>query len=146
MLPSYGSGMRTLLFIAALGAAACGKSSPSTATVQQPQYTIASITVDELAAKLAAGTTQAVDANLEATRKKLGVVPGAVLLTDSETFQLTELPPDKSKELVFYCANPQCGASHQAASKAVAAGYARVRVMPEGIAGWVKAGKKTQSI
>lgn len=135
-----------MLFLAALGAAACSKSSPSTATVQQPQHTIASITVDELDAKLTAGNTQPVDANRDETRKKLGVVPGAVLLTDSETFQLAELPTDKTKELVFYCANPQCGASHQAAAKAVSAGYANVRVMPEGIAGWVKAGKKTQPI
>lgn len=138
--------MRTLLIVAALGAAACSKPNPSTATVQQPQHTIAAVTVDELDAKLTAGNTQPVDANRDETRKKLGVVPGAVLLTDSEAFQLSELPADKSKELVFYCANQQCGASHQAAAKAIAAGYENVRVMPEGIAGWVKAGKKTQPI
>ena len=32
-----------------------------------------------------------------------------------------------------------------AAHKAIAAGYSNVKVMPEGIAGWVKAGKKVQS-
>lgn len=138
--------MRTLLVIVALAAAACSKSSPQTATVQQPQHTIATVTVEELDAKLAAGNAQAVDANRDETRKKLGVVPGAVLLTDSEAFQLSELPADKSKELVFYCANTQCSASHQAAAKAMDAGYANVRVMPDGIAGWVKAGKKIQSI
>jgi rhodanese-related sulfurtransferase len=74
------------------------------------------------------------------------VIPGAVLLTDSETFNVSELPTDKSKELVFYCANTRCGASHQAAEKALTAGYTNVKVMPEGIAGWVKAGKKVQTI
>jgi len=138
--------MRTLLFVVAVSAAGCSKSSSSTTTVEQPQHTIATVTVDELDAKLAAGNTQPVDADRDATRQKLGVVPGAVLLTDSETFQLSELPTDKGKELVFYCANTHCGASHQAAAKAIDAGYINVRVMPEGIAGWVKAGKKTQPI
>lgn len=139
--------MRTLLFSVALAAAACSTSSTKTAaTAQQHEANLPTVTVEELDSKLAAGTSQAVDANVDETRKKLGVVPGAVLLSDSENFQLTELPSDKSKELVFYCANPQCGASHQAAAKAVAAGYSNVRVMPDGIAGWVKAGKKTQSI
>lgn len=141
------SPMRTLLLSMILAIAACSTSSTKTeTTAQQREVNIPTVTVDELDSKLAAGGSQAVDANLDTTRKKLGVVPGAVLLTDSQNFQLTELPSDKSKELVFYCANPQCGASHQAAAKAIAAGYANVRVMPEGIAGWVKAGKKTQLI
>ena len=59
---------------------------------------------------------------------------------------VSELPADKSKQLVFYCANTQCGASHEAAEKAITAGYTNVKVMPEGIAGWVKAGKKTSQI
>ena len=65
-----------------------------------------------------------VDANGETTRKKMGVVPGAVLLTDSESVRRSrELPADKGKALVFYCANTQCGASHEAAERAMTAGY-----------------------
>jgi rhodanese-related sulfurtransferase len=104
------------------------------------------ISVDDVDAQIAKGTAQAVDANGVDTRKHEGVVPGAVLLTDSESYSLTELPTDKAKELVFYCANTHCGASHQAAEKAIASGYTNVKVMPEGIAGWVKAGKKVQNI
>lgn len=104
------------------------------------------VSVDEVDAALAKSEWQAVDANGDATRKKMGIVPGAVLLTDSETFAPSELPADKSKGLVFYCANTHCGASHEAASKALTAGYKNVKVMPEGIAGWVKAGKKVQTI
>ena len=138
--------MRTLLLAAALASAgACSKSSPK-AESADVDVKVPTITVDEVDTKLAKGECQPVDANGEGTRKKLGVVPGAVLLTDSEDYRLAELPTDKSKELVFYCANTHCGASHQAAAKAIAAGYEHVRVMPEGIAGWVKAGKKTQSL
>jgi rhodanese-related sulfurtransferase len=107
---------------------------------------VPTITVDEVDKALAASECQPVDANGEATRKKMGTLPGAVLLTDSDEFKINELPADKSKPLVFYCANTQCGASHSAASKAITAGYTNVKVMPEGIAGWVKAGKKVQNI
>jgi rhodanese-related sulfurtransferase len=140
--------MRTLLLAAvlALGAGAgCSKSEKSkTETAENAKLPM--ITVDEVDQKLAAGECVPVDANGSETRKKMGVVPGAVLLTDSDSFQLSELPADKSKALVFYCANTRCGASHTAAEKAMTAGYTNVKVMPDGIAGWVKAGKKVQNI
>jgi rhodanese-related sulfurtransferase len=105
---------------------------------------IASVTVDELDHMLATGNCQAVDANGDPTRRQMGVIPGAVLLTDMDS--LDKLPADKATSLVFYCANPACGASEYAAAKAMTAGYTHVKVLPEGIAGWVKAGKKTSSI
>jgi rhodanese-related sulfurtransferase len=144
--------MRKILLLAALAAApACTKAdsqnpAPAPAPTEIKTATVPTVTVDEVDAKLAKGDVQAVDANADTTRKKMGVIPGAVLLTDSDAFQLTELPADKGKGLVFYCANTMCGASHHAAEKAIAAGYQNVRVMPDGIAGWVKAGKKTQQI
>ena len=88
------------------------------------------------------GDCTPVDANGTETRKKMGVIPGAVLLSDSDTFNASELPADKARQLVFYCANTHCGASHEAADKAITAGYKNVKVLPEGIAGWVKAGKQ----
>jgi rhodanese-related sulfurtransferase len=129
----------SLIGLAALGA--CAKRTDEAVAARVP-----AITVAELDAQLAAGAAQAVDANGESTRKRMGVIPGAVLLTDSGSFQLAELPADKSKPLVFYCANTYCGASHEAADKAVAAGYRHVAVLPDGIAGWVKAGKRIDSI
>ena len=104
------------------------------------------VTVDELDSSLAKNECQPVDANGERTRQKMGVIPGAVLLSDSDDFMPSELPADKTKPLVFYCANTSCGASHNAAEKAITAGYTNVKVLPEGIAGWVKAGKKVSSI
>lgn len=140
--------MRNLLLCTLLGLAAatgCAKSSDAPAADKAAVAAVPTVSVDECDQQLAKGA-QAVDANGDQTRKKLGVVPGAVLLTDSESFALSELPADKAKPLVFYCANTSCGASHEAAGKAQLAGYTNVKVMPDGIAGWVKAGKKTQAI
>jgi rhodanese-related sulfurtransferase len=126
--------MRKLLLAVVL--TACSHKAPEPATA----------TVDQVDQALARGEVQPVDANGVTTREREGVLPGAILLTDSETFKLSELPADKTKPLVFYCANTHCSASHQAAEKALTAGYQHVEVMPEGIAGWIKAGKKTQAI
>jgi rhodanese-related sulfurtransferase len=135
--------MRTLLLAAALtfGAGACDKADKDRAAAKSELPTI---TVDEVDKRLATGEVVPVDANGDGTRKKMGTLPGAVLLSDSETFNVAELPADKAKELVFYCANTRCGASHEAAEKALTAGYRNVKVMPDGIAGWVKAGKQVQ--
>jgi rhodanese-related sulfurtransferase len=139
--------MRIILLAAALafaGAAGCAKKSDSKS--EQAASKVPTVTVDEVDKQLAAGDCVPVDANGEQTRKKMGVVPGAVLLSDSEKFNVSELPADKSKTLVFYCANNHCGASHEAAGRALTAGYTSVKVMPEGIAGWVSSGKKVQNI
>lgn len=139
--------MRTMLLAAVLAlgtAAGCSKADDKAATAVQAE--VPTITVDEVARKLAGGEVVPVDANGDTTREKMGVLPGAVLLSDYETFNVSELPADKAKELVFYCANTHCGASHEAAAKARTAGYTNVKVMPDGIAGWVKAGNQVQSI
>jgi rhodanese-related sulfurtransferase len=107
---------------------------------------IAEVGVDELAALVASGQCRAVDANGETTRKRMGVIPGATLLTDYEAYALSELPADHASKLVFYCSNEHCGASHVAAGKARAAGYRDVAVLPAGIAGWRGAGKPVASL
>jgi hypothetical protein len=46
------------------------------------------------------------DANVDGTRDKYGVIPGARLLTTYDNYDVaTELPPAKNARLVFYCAN-----------------------------------------
>jgi rhodanese-related sulfurtransferase len=104
------------------------------ATREAAPAAIAKVGVDELAALVASGQCRAVDANGETTRKRMGVIPGATLLTDYAT------------KLVFYCSNEHCGASHVAAGKARAAGYRDVAVLPAGIAGWRGAGKPVASL
>jgi rhodanese-related sulfurtransferase len=131
----------------AIAAIACSKSDgkkPEGSAMIEAK--VPEVTIEQLDKMLANNECQAVDANGDRTRQKLGVIPGAVLLTDSETFSAKELPGDKGKALVFYCANTSCSASHEAASKAMTAGYTNVKVLPDGIAGWVKAGKKVQNI
>jgi rhodanese-related sulfurtransferase len=127
-----------------LGAAAAACSKPDPAAHAQTK--IAALSVEAVDKALAAGEVVPIDANSERTRKKMGVVPGAVLLSDSELFSISELPGDKSKSLVFYCANTSCSASHEAAGRALSAGYSSVKVMDEGIAGWVAAGKRVQTL
>jgi rhodanese-related sulfurtransferase len=126
--------------------AGCSRSTDrdAQATADRVPVNVATVSVDELDHMLAGNDCQAVDANGTETRRRMGVIPGAVLLTDADS--IDKLPNDKARSLVFYCANTACGASHQAARKAITAGYTHVKVLPEGIAGWVKAGKKTSSI
>lgn len=107
---------------------------------------LAVLSVDELASLLGKGKTKVsvLDANDPQTRAKMGVIPGARLLTSAVRYDAAkELPADKTGKLVFYCANEMCSASHAAARRAVGAGYQDVTVLPAGIKGWRDAGKAT---
>jgi rhodanese-related sulfurtransferase len=86
-----------------------------------------------------------VDANGPDTRRELGVIPGAILLSDHKNYALSELPPEKSTKLVFYCGGTQCRASDSAADKAAHAGYTDVSVLRDGIRGWKTAGQPTDT-
>ncbi|MEZ4364187.1 MAG: rhodanese-like domain-containing protein [Kofleriaceae bacterium] len=138
--------MKVALALALAFALVACKDSRAPAPTEAPKEEAAAtpeLTVEELAKLLSDDSCQAVDANGPGTRKRLGTIPGAVLLTDFEAFALSELPADKARGLVFYCANEHCGASHAAAERARLAGYTDVKVLPAGIAGWAKAGKPT---
>src|SRR5271170_5160849 len=105
------------------------------------------IRVDKLAALMADPTSHVsiYDANGWGLRSTAGVIPGAHLLTSDDKYDVaTTLPPDKSAKLVFYCADTQCTASHEAARRAIGAGYTDVSVMSDGIEGWVDAGKPVE--
>ena len=121
---------------------ACSKKPDKAA--KSEHSSLPTVTVPELDAQLAKCACVAVDANGPETRKNKGVIPGAIRLTDYETFAATELPADKSRPLVFYCANEKCGASHTAAEKALASGHKDVKVLSAGIAGWTQAGKPVE--
>ena len=102
------------------------------------------VTLKQFAQLQKAGTVKPVDANGAKTRSENGVVPGAILLTSATQYEPTkELPAQKDTQLVFYCAGVKCNASHQAAEKAISAGYTNVAVFPEGIKAWKAAGQKT---
>jgi rhodanese-related sulfurtransferase len=90
---------------------------------------------------------QIYDANVADTREQYGVIPGAHLLPSADSYSVAqELPADKNADVVFYCANTSCMASHQAARRAVKAGYTDVSVMADGIMGWKSAGQPTVTV
>ena len=111
---------------------------------------IGKITVVELAQKLAVAQKPAApvlaifDANSDKTRATKGIIPTATLLPSSSVYDTALLPKAKSDEIVFYCAAATCSASHTAAQRAIEAGHTNVKVLPEGIAGLLKAGQATQ--
>jgi hypothetical protein len=98
--------MRTILLAAALALASaastgCGKKQDAAG-----QHDLKEMSVDEVAAGLEAKQLTAVDCNGEGTRKRHGILPGAILVEDSESYAATELPADKATKLVFYCGGP----------------------------------------
>jgi rhodanese-related sulfurtransferase len=127
------------------GVAPAAAAAPAAASAD-PHAGLDKVSVDEVAALLEAKKAQAVDANGVDTRKELGTLPGAVLLTNYRSFDLSELPADKSKELVFYCGGEACTAAPTAAKRAKEAGYTDVKVMSAGISGWVKAHKPVDKL
>ena len=103
--------MRKILVAAALSLAAvsgCSKSdkAPAPTAGDPAEANLPSMTVDEVDRGVVAKELVPVDCNGTATRKRAGVVPGAILVTDNESFAASELPADKTTKLVFYCANP----------------------------------------
>ena len=68
-----------------------------------------------------------------------GHLPSAIWMSSIE-LRLNALPQDRDAKVIFYCYNELCGASHQAASAAVAKGWRNVARMPAGIRGWHAAG------
>jgi len=98
------------------------------------------VTVAELSSLKKAKAVAVLDANDRENRAKMGIIPGAILLTGFEDYSLSQLPKSKSTKLVFYCANTMCTASEAAAQRAIAAGYTDVATLPVGIKGWAEAG------
>ncbi len=126
-------------FIVPTAALACEGDGAHQAKAMEP----GKATVADVAAWTKVKKVTPIDANGKETRSSQGVIPGAVLLTSSSQYDIKELPADKDSKLVFYCANQKCGASHQAAKRAMENGYTNVAVLPEGISGWKQAGQPT---
>ena len=63
-------------------------------------------------------------------------LPGARWLDFNEV-KASDLPPDKTTTLVFYCYQELCNTSHTAAVTAEDLGYVNVFIMPAGIRGWL---------
>lgn len=112
----------------------------------QTDSKIGKMSVEQLASAIKAGECTVFDANTAQVRSEFGSIPEAKLLSHYKEYKLDELPAKKSAKLVFYCSNEQCTASHRAAERALLAGYSDVHILPAGIAGWKKAGMKTEAL
>jgi hypothetical protein len=99
--------MRKLLFatlIALAPLAACSKSEKTDSG--KHEASLPEISVADAAAGMEAKQVTFVDCNGAQTRKQLGIIPGAILVEDEETFTASVLPADKTAKLVFYCGGP----------------------------------------
>src|SRR5437588_203107 len=99
--------MRNILLATALALSAVAGCSKSDGTpAPKADIKIPDVSVDDLDRMLAANEATPVDCNGPNTRKRVGYVPGAILVSDEGTYAATELPGDKTKKLVFYCGGP----------------------------------------
>lgn len=99
--------MRTTLFACLLAiSAATGCSKGEDAKAEQAEAKLPTMTMDEVEAAITSNQATAVDCNGDRTRKKNGILPGAIMVTDEEEYGASELPADKSRKLIFYCADP----------------------------------------
>lgn len=90
--------MRRFLLIAALAATAAGCQNAKHASVRE-------MTVQELADLTKTRAATPVDANTEDFRKENGVIPGAIVLSNFRSYEISELGADKARQLVFYCSS-----------------------------------------
>jgi rhodanese-related sulfurtransferase len=121
------------------------KATPASDSTATASASVKEVTVTEVASYIQNKSATVFDANNAETREKMGVVPGAVLLTNSHDYSLSQLPAAKDSKLVFYCGGTMCRASDSAAKRAAQAGYADVSVMRAGIKGWRDAGQTTET-
>jgi hypothetical protein len=94
-----------------------------------PSAELREATVADLVQWAKASSAVPVDANGQQLRASDGVIPGAVLLSSTSSYDLKELP---------------CTASHQAARRALDHGHTNVAVMAAGLKGWKAAGQPTR--
>jgi len=106
---------------------------------------VATITRQELKAKLDAGEPVAIVEALPEGYYRTAHLPGALPLPHDRVDELAPtLLPDKAATVVVYCANLACRNSTIAAERLVELGYADVREYAEGKQDWIDAGYPTE--
>ncbi len=74
-------------------------------------------------------------------------IPGSQCLACEEIEKdISLLPPDKNRVLVFYCESAGCYRSCRAAGAAVKAGYTQVHVLDKGMPAWKQAGYAMETV
>jgi rhodanese-related sulfurtransferase len=123
---------RRLLLVLLLGA--CER--PQQPAVAVP---VSSTTLEAVEARLGQADFALYDANPK-EMFEAGHIHGARWVKFNEVTR-AQLPAALDTELVFYCANELCTASHDAARTALAFGFTRVEVLPAGYFGWRRSGR-----
>jgi rhodanese-related sulfurtransferase len=104
------------------------------------------ITREELLSKLQAGDTLTIVEALPPQYYNKEHLPGALNLPLDQVDELApSLLPDKTAEIVVYCADSPCPNSGIAANRLVELGYTRVWDYDAGKADWIEAGLPTES-
>lgn len=107
---------------------------------------VAKITREELQAKLGNGSNVTIVEALPAKYYLDKHLPGAFNLPHDEVDALAPgLLPDKTSEIVVYCASGPCKNSGIAASRLAELGYSNVKDYHEGKEDWIAAGLPTES-
>src|SRR5689334_10125568 len=97
--------MRTILLAAVLATGAVAGCHKDKAGAGEQAENLPTMSMDAVEKGIAANELTPVDCNGDKTRAKNGVLPGAILISDEETFVASELPADKGRKLVFYCSD-----------------------------------------
>ena len=105
---------------------------------------IPEITREELKEKIDRKDSFTLVETLPATAYLMVHLPGAVNLPlDGLEEKANSVLPDKSAEIVVYCATPSCHASVEAAQKLMGLGYTNVKDFTGGKQDWIDAGFPT---
>ncbi len=99
------------------------------------------ITREELKAKMEGKDDFVLVEVLDATAYLMSHLPGAINLPLARFDELVgSVLPDKSAEIVVYCATPTCHASDEAAQRLIEMGYTNVKDYAGGKQDWFNAG------
>jgi rhodanese-related sulfurtransferase len=72
-------------------------------------------------------------------------IPGSIDFATNEGHLLSLLPADRNALIVSYCGGPQCNAWEKGANEVARLGFSNVKHFAPGIAGWIKAGERTET-
>lgn len=100
------------------------------------------ISITELKTAIESKKVTVIDVNGSDSFKD-GHIPGAIDFDAKKDTLAKALPTDKNALIVAYCGGPKCQAYKEAATAAEKLGYKNVKHLSAGIAGWKKAGEKT---
>lgn len=104
----------------------------------------ADISTDDLKKAIAEKKVTLIDVNGSDSWQQ-GHIPGALDFDAVEKELAKKLPADKNALVVAYCGSERCTAYKAAAAAAKKLGYTNVKHYSKGIAGWKKAGEKTEA-